>query len=429
MNSATQELIATLKNIKGIRKDIDRNTLTFNKNQNTELLPYLQVLGVETELAGVGVLEIDIKDLPFHVFYNEAEFLQKVNRNSWSKPLLLLEENIFFSVQEEKTYQYYQEATNYFLVSNNFYCYQFLSFLHTQEHRDSSAFYFVDYFNWDSRHVVLTSLKKDGKVEFVLPNEGLSICEDVNLKKAVSEFKAAFLENNKHFPKFIKTELISTVSKIEKSKRLEKLIRSLSEIMYVSSQNFEIYLHDLSIESLKKDFIEHKNKYFIQLREVLSKLTNQVIGLPLTIAASVFSTYKVSDSISTLFIILAVFIIYIMYSVYLLKVQKEDITDIKVNFQLDFNKLKESTFFKKFPSELKEFERIKSSLNSRINSLISALDLYFLLFSTSSVLFIIYVQGQMKTPSWSIVLVATIMSLGLLVIYILTQTLRQDHDL
>ena len=31
-----------------------------------------------------------------------------------------------------------------------------------------------------------------------------------------------------------------------------------------TGENFEIYIHDLSLENLKKEFIEHKNKYFIQ---------------------------------------------------------------------------------------------------------------------------------------------------------------------
>lgn len=406
--------------------DRERNSLVFPTATNEDRITELTKYGINSEPSGEGRQEIDLGELPFNVFLDESDFLKRVTRHSWRKGILLLNEKIYYSIIENITYKGSHIYENYFLITNNFFCFKLLEFLKTQEHRENSAFYFVDYFNWDTYHLVLTSLKKDGKIEILLPKKGVDLRADIGLPYAVGEFIKAFDENNRHFPKFIKTELISNLSVVEKGKRLEVLLKKLNEIIYVASQNFEIYIHDLSLENLKKDFIEHKNKYFIQLRDILSKLTNQIIGLPIVIGASVFSTYKVSDSISTLLIILGVFFLYSFYTVFLLKLQREDIQDIKRSFQSDFTKIQGSQFFLKFPEELKEFGKAKINLDTRIRSLIAAMDMYFLFFSISAIAFALYVENQLKFSATGMVWTAIFVVAGFLAIYILNQTLSKE---
>jgi hypothetical protein len=426
MTSIEKNIIKHLKDLHGVNIDVSRNAFVFPDVTNELTIIEIKKATINVEANEIDKMEIDLSELPFNTFFDEADFISRITRNSWNKSIFIFKENIFYSIIDGRTYISNILTDNHFLVSNNFYCYKFLEFLKTQEHQDNSAFYFVDYLNWDTYHLVLTSLKKDGKLEILLPKKGVDIRSDIKLSSAVSEFINAFDENNRHFPKFIKTELISNLSQVEKGKRLEALLRNLNEIIYVASQNFEIYIHDLSLENLKKDFIEHKNKYFIQLRDILSKLTNQILGLPIVIGASVFSTYKVSDSNSTLLIILGVFFLYSFYSVFLLKLQKEDIQDIKLSFQTDFTKIQGSQFFLKFPDELKEFGKAKGNLDLRIKSLITAIDLYFLFFSLSTIAFVLYVENQLKISTTGMVWTALAVALGFLVVYILNQTLSKE---
>jgi hypothetical protein len=419
-------IIKHLKGLKDISLDASRNSFVFPTTGNEQTILELRKDGITIEANEIVNMEIDLNELPFNSFFDEADFLERVTRNSWQKSILILTKNIYYSIVERKTYVSNLVNDQYFLINNNFYCFKFLDFLKTQEHQENSAFYFVDYLNWDTYHLVLTSLKKDGKIEILLPRKGVDIRTDVKLPIAVTEFIKAFDESNRHYPKFIKTELISNISKIEKSKRLETLLSNLNEIIYAASQNFEIYIHDLSLENLKKDFIEHKNKYFIQLRDILSKLTNQILGLPIVIGASVFSTYKVSDSNPTLLIILGVFFLYSFYTVFLLKLQKEDIQDIKFSFVSDFDKIQASPFFVKFPEELKEFGKAKNNLDSRIRSLITAIDLYFLFFSVSTIAFALYVENQLKISNTGMLWTAILVAFGFIVVYILNQTLRKE---
>jgi hypothetical protein len=249
------------------------------------------------------------------------------------------------------------------------------------------------------------------------------LTDDIKLGYALREFKLAFQESNKHFPKFIKIELINELSKVTKSERIELLLKKLNDIIYMASQNFEIYLHDLSLENLKNDFIDHKNKYFLLLRESLSKLTNQMIGLPIVISASIFGTYKISDSPISIFMVIFVFIIYMLYSVQLLKLQKEDIVDLKNTFSSDFRKLAKQDYFIKYPNDLADFKLTARNLNERFRSIINAIDLYFFFFSVSSTVFVLYLEHQLGITKNGLIVTACIFLFAFFAIYLITKTL------
>ncbi len=427
MISSIKSFINTLKSSDNLNIDKERYTLTFPSQNNAPLINELTNFNINIDEVGHGKHEINLDDLPFIFFQNRNDFLERISRNSWSKSIFSFEEDIYYSIENDETYKSWFSTKDYYLIRNNYFAYKLLLFLKTQEHNENSAFYFVDYMNWDTYHLVLTSLKKDGKIEVLLPKAGIDIDENINLPSSVKEFISSFEENNKHFPKFIKAELIGCLSKVEKRKRANILFMKLEEIMYLASQNFEIYIHDLSIENLKKDFIEYKNKYFIQLRDILSKLTSQLISLPIAIGAAAFSTYKVSDSNYTILLILVVFLLYIGYTIFLLKLQREDIEDIKLSFATDFRNLGESPFFIRFPNELKEFKKTKYNLESRISSLIQAIDVYFMLFTISSACFIIYLENQLKISFIGIFWTSLILIVGLTSIYIFNRTLLKDE--
>jgi len=412
-----EHFINIVTKLSGVSFDRNRMAISYPKDENSEVTAMIDPDLIEVDDSLKSVIEIDVSMLGFYFYFDESDFKERVNRDCWDKPTYIFSKAVLYKPDIYTVTVGGTELKDYFLVPNNHQYFQLLGFLKEHEHQEDSIFYFVDYFSWDSRRIVFTTLKKEGKLTISFTPSGLNLPYDIHLKENFGRLKLAFEDSSKNFPKFIKSELISHLSKYHVKDRMVKLLENLVGILNLAEQNFEIYLHDLSLENLKKDYIEHKNKYFNQSREILSKLTNQVIGLPVTIAASVFSTYKVSDSISTLIIILFVFLLYSTYSIFLLKLQKDDIRDLKATFEKDYHSLKESTFFIKFKDELADFEIAKNQISGRFKHLLTGIDIYYVLFSASVLAFIIYVLMQMLVPICLIIGLGLFFAIMLILVY------------
>jgi len=404
MIDQAQYLTTLLNQIPELRFDVDRLSFVLDEEKYANVIKNIDDVQVHIERTGNNEVEIDTTQFPFYLYFDETDFIKRVKRDKWNKPSLIYTKAAFYDPGTHDTFINGTPSADYWLIVNNHSYFETLHFLKTKEHKEDSIFYFIDYFSWDAGIIVLTTLKKEGKLTISIPDSGLMLPNEIDLFKQSKRLKDAFADENRQFPKFIKNEMIASLAKFDVKKRMEQLMLTLGEILNVAEQNFEIYLHDLSLENLKKDFIDYKNKYFNQLREILSKLTNQVIGLPVTIAASVFSTYKVSDSPSTLIIILFVFMLYAGYSIFLLKLQKEDIRDIKEMFIKDFAYIENSVFFKKFPAELTDFTTAKDKINLRIRHLLQAVNIYYLLFSCSLIAFMCYVLIQLAIQFLAVII-------------------------
>lgn len=417
MKELVDHLRSFLDQTVNLKFDKERLTLVFKKSENEATLATLDLARVKLEETGVDEREIDLEQFAFYFYFDEQDFIRRTHRGKWDKPTYIYKSDAVYDPLNRIT-EINGKESEYFLIKNNQTYFELLELLKRNEHKEDSIFYFVDYFSWDNEIIVFTTLKKEGKVTFKFKSTGLNLPHDINLQKNFSRLLESFDESNKHLPKFIKNELTSQLSKYDAHIRVQKFLETLGEIINVAEQNFEIYLHDLSLESLKKDFIEHKNKYFNQLREILSKLTNQIIGLPITIAASAFGTYKVSDSPTTLVLILFVFCLYACYSVVLLKLQKDDVKDIKEMFERDFDYIKNSQFFVKFPQQLADFELVRQKIEKRIKHLLLAINVYYALFVCSVFAFVAYLLMQLAFQFIAIVFVmALVLLVGLLTFY------------
>jgi len=396
-------LSETLGKLKGISFDEGRLTITFPRTANQQILDAIDTSLVEIEYNSAHEAEIDISKLGFYYYHNEKDFLRRVDKSRWDKLSYLYSENVVYDPTTMESRISSVLDKSYFLINNNHLYFELLIFLKRQEHQEGKIFYFVDYFSWDSRIIVFTTLKKEGKLSISFATGGLELPDDIYLKESLERLQHAFGDSSRNFPKFIKSELIVQLFKYHVNDRMLKFLEEFVAILNIAEQNFEIFLHDLSLENLKKDFIEHKNKYFTQSREILSKLTNQIIGLPITIAASVFSTYKISDSPSTLVIILFVFSLYAIFSIFLLKLQKEDIRDLRSTFLKDYDYIKESPFFVKFDDQLVDFEAAKTQISNRFSHLILAINIYYILFCASVLAFSVYLLLQLAVSAVTII--------------------------
>lgn len=362
--------------------------ITINQEINQQIIH----LGFSSEIIQ-GRIRIASRQTAVALFTNYEDFQSRIIDTDFDLPILIIASDkgsVFY--KNDTTYENFVEVKNNYVISNAKTYFSLLKFLATQEHKEDSAFYFVDHFNRDSRKIVFTSLKKEGKLTIPFSDRPIQNLDfDMSIK--LTRFEEAFNVTNRHLPKFIKYELFNFLSKIEKENRMREMVLRLDEIIDTAEQNHEIYLSDLTLENLKHDYIEYKSMFQSQIREILSKITNQIVSLPLSLTASAFATYKVDD-LKTQLAILIVFIVYSIYMVLILRMHKEDISEIQTQSHVDFNKLKKSSFFSRYPVELEDFENARDRIDQKVSILKRVIDTYFVTMLFTNAFFIAFIFSQ-----------------------------------
>lgn len=141
----------------------------------------------------------------------------------------------------------------------------------------------------------------------------------------------------------------------------------MPEMLHTAQQNFEIYLHDLSLDKLKSEYQKSQEEYFTKLREALGKVINQTIAFPVSITATAFATFKVNDpgqptaTFVLLGLIVLAFMVFTGFTAFLLGIREHDIRELKANFDRDYNRLARNKFFEneKNAEDRSQFEEAK----------------------------------------------------------------------
>lgn len=270
-----------------------------------------------------------------------------------------------------------------------------------QEHQEDHHFYFVDHFNSDNRKIILTSLKKEGKLTIGYPAEVPDFDIQISIKSKIERFISCF--NEKQLPKFLKAELFNILPSFKQEGRLEAFIQNLDFIIEKAEQNFEIYLSELTLDNFKSQYLEFRLKYFSQFRDILSKITTQILAFPLSITASAFATYKVIDSVMLCSLIVAAFIAFSIYSLFMMNAQKDDVNEIIRLFNADYANFSKSSFFEKYPDELVSFKETYDYVSKRSVFLIRCIKIYSAILIFVNSLFVVFILFQVFTIKISIV--------------------------
>ena len=182
--------------------------------------------------------------------------------------------------------------------------------------------------------------------------------------------------------------------------------------------NFEVYLNNISIDTLKKDYDQFKSKYFNEISEILIKLTHKILGLPIGIATILFTISKIEDN-NTKFLIL-ILIAIIITSIYLgilLKVNFDDLKYLSKIHLNDYNYLANNNFFKKYPDELSTFNEIKNRIDNKISFLTLISRSYFWVLGISNITITWLILEKLYLPFNDIFIITVILLLTLAVIY------------
>lgn len=368
------------------------DSIEFDRQNESE--KELEEIGINSEALHGNRIRISVNQEKVLIYWDIKDYRSRVSENCLEKDTLILydetKQSLFFDSTSKKSYQNFVLNGKEFLLENTYYYFKTLSHLKQNEHKEDHVFYFVDHFNTSFRKIIFTSLNKEGKLTITYPIGIPLLSREISYKARCKEFYEAFSSQNVHLPKFIKNEMFKTIAKEKTDNRIVVFFDKLDEIIVVAKQNFELYINDLSLDKFKIDYIEYKEKYFSQLRDILGKLTTQVIALPLSITAAAFATYKTSDKPVIFILILISFLLFSLYSFFLIRLYKFDVLDLEVSFERDFKKLSSEDYFIKFPNELISFFQVETSINNRVRNLKSLIFSYSLLLGVINSLFIFF---------------------------------------
>lgn len=358
-----------------------------------EICLYTSEYGLE-HVDGCKVrLNCDQRD--FYIFNNITDFLRLNRKNNFTKSIAVISEKLFYDIRSEITYENFNINNDYKIIQNAQYYHKTLEILKNNEHKGDRNFYFTDYFSYDRYKFILTSVSKVGQLTITFnPNFNIND-NNIIIKEGYNRLSLCLSKDSMYLSKFLKTEMFIFLSKEGRTVIFDNFILNIDTIIDTAEQNLDIFLSGISMENIKSEYTEYKNKYFSQLRDILNKITNQILAFPITISATAFATYKISDSSFTIILVLIVFSTITIYSIFLFKIQKSDIEEINDMLDRDFDKLKNNDFFKRRPTELNDFDNIKIKLYQRIRLIKITHLVYIILVSIINSTFIGFLTFQL----------------------------------
>jgi len=247
----------------------------------------------------------------------------------------------------------------------------------------------------DLRKITFVSLSDKGRLNITYDLKAPLFDSKIDLNKQLERFKACFDNENKSLLKFLKSATISTASNFPADQRLKMLIESLDEVVEKARINFEVYLNNLSIDKIKKDYDEVKSKYFNSLSNILSNLSNKIIALPIGISATLFAVDKIKDSDLFLIFILGAIIVTSIYISLLLRIHFKDLNYISKIFHYDYSTLLDNNFFVKYPDEKNLFEEIKKRVIDRISFLKTIIESYYWIMNIANIFISIFILDKL----------------------------------
>ena len=255
-------------------------------------------------------------------------------------------------------------------------------------------------------------MSEKGRLILKYFNEIHNFDNTVDYSISFKEFKTCFTKENLHLPKFLKNSIIEFSAKSKKEIRIYELFENLGTIIKTAKINFEIYLNNLSIDSIKKEYDEYKSKYFKEISEILSNITQKIIGLPIVIATTLFALEKIQISVQFLAMIIITILITNIYLILLLKINFNDLAYIKTVSERDYKKLISNKFFTIFPDEKEYFSEINLRLGKRVTQLKNICETYFWIIGITNIGLNILIFNKLNFSA-GIIFIISLISFGI----------------
>lgn len=327
-------------------------------------------------------------------------------------------DNIFIlsnkvSFIEDKTYINFIEKDDYFLFTNSIFYLKFLQKLKDLENEIDGSFHFIDSYNRDARKITMVSIAEKSRLTITYDLKIPHFDEQTDFSTGYKDFIQCFEDNNKNLPRFLKTATINTVSVYENKEKLNLFFENLNSIVYKAKINFEVYLNELSLDKVKKDYDEVKTKYFSSLSDVLTKLTASILALPIALSTLLFSIDKLKDNPTYLIAIIFIVLFTTLFVSSLLRINFRDLIFTENLLLKDYKTLVENNFFVKYGSEKDIFDDVKSRIIERIKYLKIIIESYFWVMNGFNVLIVGLILNHFDCSKTTIYIVLILISLAI----------------
>lgn len=322
--------------------------------------------------------------LPFVYFNNEDEFINQVKDDDFKKPILIdnYKDNYLYF---ENNFTYLNNGlSNINLIKNGLAVKEVKAFFKDLSNKEKYGIEIVD--NYSNSNLVITfiSLKDKTKVNLDFkPTGTLKLSNDIDYYTKVNSLIEYLIKENKQFSVFLKNSIISNLLYEEKDV-FALFFEKIDKIFYEAKLNYNVFLHELSLDKIKTDYKEYKQKYFASQNDILSKISTQVLALPISIAASAFSLFNLKGELFPTIIVFFGLVSYITYVTFIVRIYFSDINNLNILAQRDFQILKTHPFFNENRDELNYFEEIKNNLFDRLKSLKMGLNIFTFIMWISS---------------------------------------------
>lgn len=182
--------------------------------------------------------------------------------------------------------------------------------------------------------------------------------------------------------------------------KLDTIIQNAKSISDLAIRNFDIVSKQFNFETFRDSLYKEKEKYFAGIREVVNKIFSQAAGVPISIGATVFATYKVEGDPLFLTLILITFLVYVVYYIRIQVYYNKEINELKSDFVRDFEVIKSK-------SGLDEdaIAAEKSKILKKISAAKSIIVTLICMISVLGMLAIVYISCQLfaiKLTLWSV---------------------------
>lgn len=345
---------------------------------------------IDFEDIGNYRFEIDLKQFTdISITLNQEDLRVRTN---WDKDFLTQKDIIILNF--EGSFLYYEQNSKItyvnkvkredcFLISN------LINYLLIIEYFTSSQF--ADYFNKAAEEVIIYSATK-GIFKLFIPAVPAQLDYKVSLENDITVLlkKLETREYSIHF----KNKLFSLDKKLDKDQILT-LINNVGTLINEAENDYQLQLKNFSFDKLKSDLQKEKEKYFSSLREILSKILGQIVGVPISIAASTFASYKI-DSLNILILVLASFYIYVGFAIYFQSIYYVDIEEIEIDFDKDFD-----IIIEKSGLIVGDIENERSKIKRRIKAIRNTIRIFICSISLLTLLFSFYLIQQIKAKAQS----------------------------
>lgn len=375
-----------------------------------------------------GQARVRLSTFSFRLFWDDHFFRKQARVNDFESDIGVLNLHKgpprYWLARESSTFMLgkdkkgIEKQFNYFFINASAFL-ELRKFLKEKsEQKRTGEFEFVDFFDTVRNRAVFSSSEGKGRIIVKFPNHLPELPEDQDMSAGFTELQNAFKEDNKNFPVFVKNEIIAYLKyKPEQTKAVD-LFAGLPTIMQNAKVNFNVFLHELSIEKIKRDYKEYKDKYFDQINKILGKLTNQILALPIALLGAAYAMEKAGVSKEVQLLIVLALVLTSIILVFFIQMYKSELDFTDELFKKEYQEIRESDFFKENQQELIDFNTIKSFIEQKIRFTGAFISAYYWIVMVFNFLLVFLILQKMESSHELVVLIGALLLFGIIVAYL-----------